>query len=763
MALQSTISKVFNVHKLSPAIKERLRQFRLSYKQGGLLQLIQPWIVIADTDYSILFTSAKRPSQLQSPYFLGNIEVEEFSTENDTSTIFLSTGNLKVKVLNKEIVNNSAIYKTENKLFNLLLSLGQEIIIIVGQSDISPPNSSIEVKRIVNDFKDVINKGVDSLYKDQRMTKQMVFLYSVVEPQMSLEPDSTISLNIRLMGSTTVYLKSITVSDDEFTELFNSALTQTVGQLLGKTTPPLRPSNTAFLADTNRFVATLYNGSDFLNAIKSLEETFKNTDVFEYLKKIISKLPIETEGNFSTPILTNVQCDSLIRFGDFMDFLNERIVAIYNDEKIKLDFKIESYPKRTPVLENSTEIISSTANYVLSFNPSVSFKDPTIDTNKTTLKTKFGGREIFTYKSTNNKVDYSATVIRNLLLQKVDNDPNNDPRVNLEDVLIPLNLFKCGLDETKTKNTTTLSIYLSRVIEKINSFYEDDRFILDVREEGNTIIFFERKTHEENVTANIVEESNDAFMFDLFDDQGIIMEHSINLELPSNELQGVILNKDYISPALLVRKLEPSQIIDYGNYIATNNGVNQISNILKYINAGKEEQPTGMVRIKIPDAIQIFCNRIALLKGTHISIKESITDNKTLELLQMYCKNILTFVYRNAYKNGHWLSISGAEGLIEKSKFIISKTKRDPLFNLFLSSMFRGSITIPGIGNIWQYQAFSLRTGIRTYDLMQGILPEDKTKMFWNVITGVSHNITPQAWTTTIEFTKTAYGSQLLS
>lgn len=758
MALSSDITKVFSLNKFSPAVANRINDYRNLSKGGNLLSTMIPWITIADSDYTILFSSANRPSQLQSPSFLGNIEVVGFSTENDNSTVFLSTGNLRVRVLNREIVNNGAApFQIENKFFNRLMSLGQEIIIIVGQSDITPPLNSAAVVNIVNKFENTINKGYTSLTEDSLLVKQMVFRYHIVEPSMTLESDSTISMNIKLMGSTTVYLKSITISDNELTELFNSAVKKTVNNALSSTIP-FKPSIiSSIIQPSTPFNLTTYNGSDFLNSINDLEKDFKNNDVFEYLKKIIYKLPIDqTELSFSS----TTQCDSLIKFGDFIRYINDRLVGIYNDQIINLQFKIESYQKNTPIETTNSELLPSIRNYVLSINDNTvvyeTNKNIITQNNDPLSDTSVFSTSQYNVKTIGTKTQFTNT-IRNTLISQIDANPSNDPTVRLEDVLIPLELLRMGKDETKTNNTTSLSVYLSRVIERINTFYEEDKFILEVREEGNTFVFFERKTHEANVNQKSLED-NQYFSFKLFEDQGIILNHSIDLALPSNELQGVLLSKDYVSPNIISKKLTHSQITDYANYLTDPNISSEIRQIAKFSKDNSKISNTDISTSMILTSNQVF----QIWHASGRDMKKMLEDKNTKELVQKYCKDIIVFVFRNCYSGGKWLDneISGAKNLIEKTKKIITFMQSDPLYNLFLSAMFTGTITIPGTGNLWQYQTFSLETGIKTYDLMQGILSEGKNKLFHHYISGVSHDITPTKWTTTISFAKVAYGQQ---
>ena len=81
----------------------------------------------------------------------------------------------------------------------------------------------------------------------------------------------------------------------------------------------------------------------------------------------------------------------------------------------------------------------------------------------------------------------------------------------------------------------------------------------------------------------------------------------------------------------------------------------------------------------------------------------------------------------------------------------------NPMYRYLAGSMFKGSITLPGIGNIWIYQLLKITTGIDAYDNMQGKLTKGR---FVHTISGVSHTVNQEEWTTEISFIKSLIDSK---
>lgn len=742
----ATINKLFTIQKFSDNISKRLDSFRILERSKSLLQFMRPWIVIANENFDIIFDHTDKSSQIHSEYFLGGIELDSFETDTDMSSTFILSGTLRFHILNKQKLNDPLIAP--------LIIPGSTIYILFGHSDTTSPKDSIVVKKLVGEFDAVHNESKKESPNNDLFVKSMVFKYKTLTPTLTLETNSTISVSVELLSSPSLLLKSTSISNDSTSEIFSfikEVEPFNMKQLLGFNIIPaiyFRFALNETLTDTKR------NKYPFIDIIEqildkvSVEEpriiidkgetiiltgpgirgvTPQNKNRFQQTEFSLTKTVIQ---------LASTEKDKLLmRFGDFITFLKS---GIQRKDTSSLNYKIEVYD-------------TINGNFL---NTKVSGTILTIDE-----------RKLNSIMNDENVLD--ATIFLEEHIRVI---IETNHLTKLEDLLFPLDFLKVEIEEGNEDQRLSLSKYIRTIINKINEFY-NNTIDIEYKIQNNDVIFFETTTHNDFVRkeSDRILGAEKTTILRLFEDQGIVSEHSIELKYPDNDFMGVVFSRN-LNPSVNNRLILRSDVEKLARFLASTGGKEQVYAIQTFIKENKlrkefDNEPINESLVKNPIKKQLDDDILRInvtLRPWGLRIDEFPYNNYPLERKNYFKNEYSMFtnsLIKYLYVNGKWKEVKGAKDLMRIIKSGYDRILNNPLVNLFMNTMFTGTITIPGIGNIWQYQRFLLETGIDVYDSMQGLLkkpniPNDP--VFRNVVTGVAHSVTTEGWTTTITFMKDA-------
>jgi len=716
--MPTDITKLFAVHNLSKVVKNRLNEFKsLNTTDRTILQYLNPWLVIADLNFNIVYNSELRKPQVDTSYFMGEMDVISFNTDTDQSSPLFQQGTLNIKFFNKQLFDNPK--------YNFLLIPGSDVIIIIGHSDVSAPSTKNEVENYVT----LSREAFEEKNKNKNiLAKYALFEMKVTKPSITLNSDSTVDIVISLFTAQTFFLTTTTVDSEDIKSFVESFDTDTTYKNIGVQLidsidfrngfEQLKNETKADWRGVRKYSITESGLDYFYNIIckkltytidRSLIAEEVNSDSVNISSSKLKRLTSSIKGSGTY----------LIRISDFIKILNYISIATsIGDKKNTLNFKIESYNNL-----NNTIIDSSLEPFILSL-------------------TEEDIEEI-------KKEQYAIIkIVKDQLYKRI---VSGYISTNLQDILIPVDLLKLDKETLYYNDTQQLKLtkYLSIVLNRINEFYNNkiNKIDLDFRIDSDSVILFEKKTQDTFARNNI--NIDDIPEINLFEDQGIIKEHSITMEMPTTDFMGVVITSGGILPCVRSNQIQKQDFLNLVDVISTN--VSELIKIEKFIN----ETHSSEVKLSNIGKIiyTIWKNRSRNVDTFDIEDTYKVKQNcsSIINLILKYC------IDKNN-RNDMWYQdvINEAPNTMRAITTLYKNITSTPLYDLFINSMFNGTITLPGIGNVYQYQRFLLRTGINLYDKMQGLIKNTDDRIFYNVITGVSHTIDTSGWTTQINFRKDA-------